>query len=1431
MSVNGLLPEEKGKHVLRKWSVEHKRAVCNSVISGLLASYAQAPRDDEDGDEDLLSDFESLNWTMEVVGAAFALPFDDKVDLTICQGALNLLFRWLLSTDEPSGQGPDATTAFPFFTEADEEDFILVCFKAISLMFLVPQKRHSAGDEAGTAMYWEQHGNLCTKGLTLMLIVMKERIATLGEKTTETVLRIMLGIANEILLSTCTHDYVNSIRQDRAADVLRDCRDLYAAGGDKSKRTGSQAVYRKLATRLCPPLMKTLLEVWVLARPKSDELWFYFKTFTNAWFGTHVDCIKQFAGIFYGLTTAFVKCSQDALEGGRGGRSAPEERHEPPEADDSVSFYVKWSEFNMRSTKIVVPDRAEVVVLWKRILQCVPAPNSCTVGGETSAGKDNGHTIAVNCLLDAIHLFLGGGSPGGGGGGASSGRISLVRRIGEKERLVHENSSSLFLTSLKLFGSHVFLAAARAGTPHDSLRNVYAGRACAIKCLCKLFIGNDTVVFSAGSEKSAYYEQFLAHFYSTLITALETEEPTLVSAVLMHGSTIFASQLKGNRVLLPYILKPIYEEILRPKQLPGSPKEWGGCYKGSAIPHCELRRSCLTILKTLLPFPNRFAPLKKRGLFFKTHSSHRISRLEGGEGNAVGGADASRSVYHKLRECYGDSLVNVLKHDRDEQNLRLCLDLIYCKLLEDREIPGLAQVVVSCVCSLCVGDSKAWADFPLVRRDSIQLLKRLVVVAPEIHVVGNATLPSMLRKFSIWAQAKALETVRSAQNKKTAVPQSEATANIVAAALDMLLAYVMRAPFLLKGGRTARTNTTVANPLVAKDKQQDSVDCLEPVVQVALTCAGLFETTSESVRFLGPVQKAGARLLNYLLHHLGRRAGQWKLGREDRPVRPGQTSYTSLIDEHAVLSSAVDTHVSYFGVGNHTIVCVTCFDGPEHQGKVIFVMRTADGIFSWSSVTRRTLAPAPMAKVLPDKGPGEHKGLTPTAAEPRQCPILSALSRLQGNDSGTAAGARGASGRSSDYFKTEGSMYTVTSGNLRTGRGSAGRRLARGSAKAAAPARKSLYAETDLLGVEKRISEVMDVERTGMRKWHSDYKTEVVRASSPPSSPQDEGKGKGTAAFFTRLAMYHVGLISDRLGPSSDVRWMQNNAPKFKRRMDALDGTPIQALYSVDVTYVDFKGEGKAEELALNGEALDFSPVEAAGFFYKFLLSLGWPHARGDGGRGAGPDLQYCTQAYVMDVNVQVWEELVGVLQCTDGFTPPEEHCHVSFSAENRAKGPLVGIVWSNNAGVQMDHAAGVVWRGRACAPVQHVSMLHIVLTRLSDSVKAEQAMVKINIFKTDEFVQLEEQYNTGYVGGGEPVRTSSALFDGMIVRASMLHWLVRETIEHAHVVYFAARKKKNPIEQRAKLIKGIIQEYCEDSLKAKQDAMVCVTEHTSRFF
>ena len=114
MSVNGLLPEEKGKHVLRKWSVEHKRAVCNSVISGLLASYAQAPRDGEDGDEDLLSDFESLNWTMEVVGAAFALPFDDKVDLTICQGALNLLFRWLLSTDEPSAR-PRCDDRVPIF--------------------------------------------------------------------------------------------------------------------------------------------------------------------------------------------------------------------------------------------------------------------------------------------------------------------------------------------------------------------------------------------------------------------------------------------------------------------------------------------------------------------------------------------------------------------------------------------------------------------------------------------------------------------------------------------------------------------------------------------------------------------------------------------------------------------------------------------------------------------------------------------------------------------------------------------------------------------------------------------------------------------------------------------------------------------------------------------------------------------------------------------------------------------------------------------------------------------------------------------------------------------------------------------------------------------------------------------------------------------
>ncbi|KAJ3445864.1 hypothetical protein M0812_11752 [Anaeramoeba flamelloides] len=140
-------------------------------------------------------------------------------------------------------------------------------------------------------------------------------------------------------------------------------------------------------------------------------------------------------------------------------------------------------------------------------------------------------------------------------------------------------------TILNIFGDWLFEAVS------GRHKNFDEGIECAYSTLCQIFMSNQIEPF---------IDKYLTRFYQALTCAFTNPKKRgiCISAIICHTSQIFTSNLVGVHSLLPYYLHYFKQFLIRNEY-----------FQGSIFSNQILRRNCIKILNTILPFPRYFGDL------------------------------------------------------------------------------------------------------------------------------------------------------------------------------------------------------------------------------------------------------------------------------------------------------------------------------------------------------------------------------------------------------------------------------------------------------------------------------------------------------------------------------------------------------------------------------------------------------------------------------------------------------------------------------------------------------------------------------------------------------------------------------------------------------------------------------------------------------
>ena len=1343
---DGLLPPEPGSFVLEKLPTASKRIVCAGIVDALREATDAGQIDG------LIGSQEGISWHLQVLGSAFTLPFDARDDIDVAQRALELMIGWLapkVDVDVPpvptqSTKRPSLPTTKGMFrlpgrnSPTADSNSAPPSFKDKApgpCITSAPTYICSAGPERKNAILLS-----CFKAMSLLFGPRPSYSTGLGTWMVDRHAALCIATLRAQMRVIEAHNTPENAWTEASWEVLIKlqlgiCSALMRKPG--SSPTASPTPPPALLTnQLCPHLVRSVSKLMLMSRTKNTSLWIQYKALSREWW--HLpDAVAEWHAMFVPLTADFNRSlARDANVAGG-----------------------------------VDEEGAMVVYQWGRMLQLVPSPRDALPGdGHEQA---IGHIQAVCCLLLQEDV-------------AASPASSQEPNDTVRPKKIF---SARLSTVLRLFGAHLYPAATEADPAY------YTGRARAIAALCSVFL--HTSVRGAEADEEVH----LCHFYHILATALDSDVPILVQSVLVHAQTLFSdSRTKGARALLARFVRHV-KGILLPQSDATAREDWapGKMYQNTHCLHRTLRAACLHILATCLPFPNKFSPLPNRGLFYRTHSRHRISRTsiprssntmptEDGvadEEEAVPTTPASKNpAFAELRACHGEILMFSLTHERDEGNLRLVLWGLCVKLLEDAAIPGLAQIAIYRICKLFFDEGPdGWGARPLVQHDAISVLTELAEVASCIQKAGNATLPTMLTTFASWVQKEALSDQTT--------PTGTKSTYLLALTLDMIRAYVSTGSW---GG--------VQSP------------CGEAVFQVALTCAALTAKTGDNHWGVeNPLVLSGKRLLNFLLHHLGR---------DERSGTQGETSFHSLLDERNFVTDV--TKVVYFAVEDHTIVCAANAV-PGSGKKAVFVMRTSEGKFSWSAtVSQGASATAAIPSALTETQTVPTQELMPpptlavsTGNAGANDPFLTRLKNLE------------------EVMRVDQRLVTSPVNNTApTKPSSEGTTRTRHS-----KTRSSLFTSIGATFVDGSDDDVSDedvaLDTAEVERYCERIKTAAAaEASLMALADNHEAIGRGALGSLSenmvaqagkdtipRWALLHLCLITEDASKSKSVRQLESSMPKFWTKLKQLDSAPVRAVLSAQVNYVS---AGLNSNVLLDAEAFDGSRFEhgrLARRFYAFLLHFGWPSKTTP---NASSVLEHATFAYTMGIQVPVWEHLlvrVGVEVPCDRSPAQEAHGGVprgKSSRQDQALGSVsspVCVVW-NDSGRQIDPSSPA-W---PFTPAPHCDvLLYIVLYPL------ERDMCRVHVYKTGTLRRMESKYYGLYSlakDQGEHMdsiadsyaRSLGPLVDGMVIHCNTLGCVLRQTIVNVHRI--AAQKTSGwgmEVVHRQRLIREMIEMYAHETI------------------
>ncbi|KAJ3430464.1 hypothetical protein M0812_23472 [Anaeramoeba flamelloides] len=313
------------------------------------------------------------------------------------------------------------------------------------------------------------------------------------------------------------------------------------------KQTENGEIFGKM---LAPHLLKLLFELWLSSKTKDISMWNRLLFLFSGW-KKYQETVVQWTATTYGLSN----CVIQMLYG-------------PSEGTDDITILLPPTDEVKFVPSTFILDNKTLVFFFYKTLHLIGNPNTLQ--------NPRIFFFAMNGIWDLVTLFTRIGS-----------NIPQIKKTttttkSRKNYPDHPNGNTI----LNLFGQWLFES---VGLNREGFEE---GTECAYSTLSEIFML---------PQKTGFKKIYTTSFYESIITAFENEEKygRSIAAILFYTSNIFTSELDGVYILIPFYLHWI-SEILMKGHLP----------KNCAIRSELLRRSCLSILNTLICLPKYFTGLE-----------------------------------------------------------------------------------------------------------------------------------------------------------------------------------------------------------------------------------------------------------------------------------------------------------------------------------------------------------------------------------------------------------------------------------------------------------------------------------------------------------------------------------------------------------------------------------------------------------------------------------------------------------------------------------------------------------------------------------------------------------------------------------------------------------------------------------------------------
>ncbi|KAH6589779.1 hypothetical protein BASA61_005506 [Batrachochytrium salamandrivorans] len=640
LSELGMLEPNPESGILDSFPLSVKRKLISEITQCLL------PRTSPMGDPGAnLSSAAHVNWMMEVVGQGFSLPIDDVI---VIQDSINVYHSWLLEkTTRPAiiQQHGDSSDLAQHFFQSIFKQYSLLFVPRVQSNFSISSPLQPTSIPAKTPTIDDciddtiAHIELCKKVLSILLAASKALGQSFTAETWVILVKVLLGISDillaqpistRLLPSTTPNAFTpNNIKAPKANGTL---------SSDDQEPYYSDSI---MGDRLCEPLIRTLLEVWLISGLSSVEMWDRLKKYFVTW--THrIEVIHHWSAVIFGLTKNVVK-------------------HISVRDEESQQVVIVWQ--NGHSILIELSNEF-LVYSWHRIIYVISDP--CKLSARN-------FQVAITGLSKLISLL---NSVDAQSPSSVNGKY-ICRRIDGN-------------TILNMFGEWIFQAANMDEIGFED------GRAEALGILCR--------VFSNYQQSEKFLRIYLEHFCSTLNSGLRADILSLTSIILNSGD-LFIMELEGIRALAPVFVMSLYYVlplIDSTKAIPVLPSSVSpetlrrSAYKiiGSIIPLCNRFQNIklhLSHMNTCVMSQTPYFSSALSTMIWMAYQNKDEDQLCSPAPTTTHGV----ATFSSLRPHILNLLMNSLAMDMNPNNTRYVIHLIACFVIEDSEYsPKTVNIVL-----------------------------------------------------------------------------------------------------------------------------------------------------------------------------------------------------------------------------------------------------------------------------------------------------------------------------------------------------------------------------------------------------------------------------------------------------------------------------------------------------------------------------------------------------------------------------------------------------------------------------------------------------------------------------------------------------------------------------------------------------------------